>query len=47
VTSSSGIARSTCQRRSFDDFVRPLITSWEFHTHPEVGTTLHQPLGDR
>ena len=30
------------QRRAFDDFIQPLIMSREFHTHPEVGATLHQ-----
>ena len=30
------------KRRAFDDFIRPLIVPREFHTHPEVGATLHQ-----
>lgn len=35
------------ERRAFNDFIRPVIMSREFHTHPEVGATLHQQLRHR
>lgn len=40
---SSGVP----QRGAFDDFVRPLVMSREFHAQSKVGAALHQELRHR